>query len=52
MALSLAMMPEMLVDVSYAAPQGHRIVNVTLHWEYSSSIIFIFFQGRKDFYHV
>jgi hypothetical protein len=30
------------VDVSYAAPQAHEIVNVALHWEYSSSIVFIF----------
>jgi hypothetical protein len=46
------MAPEMLVDVSYAAPQAHEIVNVALHWEYSLGIIFIFFQGRKDLYHV
>jgi hypothetical protein len=38
----------MLVDVSYAAPQAHIIVNVALHWEYSPSIVFIFSQGRKD----
>jgi hypothetical protein len=38
-------------DVSYAAPQAHGIVNVTLHQEYSPSIIFIFSQGRKDLYH-
>jgi hypothetical protein len=44
--------PEMLVDVSYAAPQVHGIVNVALHQEYSSGIIFIFSQGRKDLYHV
>jgi hypothetical protein len=39
-------------DVSYAASQMHGIVNVALHWEYSSGIVFIFFQGRKDIYHV
>jgi hypothetical protein len=41
-----------VVDVSYAAPQAHRIVNVALHQEYSPGIIFIFSQGRKDLYHV
>jgi hypothetical protein len=46
------MMPEMLVDVSYAAPQAHRIVNVALHREYYLGIIFIFSHGRKDLYHV
>jgi hypothetical protein len=40
------------VDVSYAALQAHRIVNVALHWEYSPDIIFIFSHGRKDIYHV
>jgi hypothetical protein len=40
------------VDVSYVAPQAHGIVNVALHWEYSSSIVFIFSQERKDLYHV
>jgi hypothetical protein len=45
-------MPEMFVDVSYAAPQVHGIVNVALHWEYSPDIIFIFSEGRKDLYHV
>jgi hypothetical protein len=41
------------VDVSYAAPQAHRIVNVALHREYSRGIVFIyFFQGRKDLNHV
>jgi hypothetical protein len=44
--------PTSTVDVSYAAPQVHRIVNVSLHWEYSPGIIFIFSQGRKDLYHV
>jgi hypothetical protein len=42
----------MLVDISYAAPQAHGIVNVALHREYSIGIGFIFFQGRKDLYHV
>jgi hypothetical protein len=42
----------MLVDVSYAAPQAHEIVNVELHREYSPGIIFIFFQGSNDLYHV
>jgi predicted nicotinamide N-methyase len=46
------MVPEMLVDVSYAAPQAHKIINVALHWEYSPGIVFIFSQGRKDLYHV
>jgi hypothetical protein len=27
-------------------------VNVALHREYSSGIVFIFSQGRKDLYHV
>jgi predicted nicotinamide N-methyase len=49
---SPAMMPEMLVDVSYAAPQAHRIINVALHWEYSPGIVFIFSLGRKDLYRV
>jgi hypothetical protein len=40
------------VDVLYAAPQAHIIVNIELHREYSLGIIFIFFQGRKDLYHV
>jgi hypothetical protein len=41
-----------VVDVSYAAPQAHIIVNVALHQEYSLDIIFIFSQWRKDLYHV
>jgi hypothetical protein len=40
------------VDVSYAAPQAHKIVNVALHREYSLGIIFIFFQERKYLYYV
>jgi predicted nicotinamide N-methyase len=43
---------QVFVDVLYAAPQAHRIVNVALHWEYSPGIIFIFSQGRKNLYHV
>jgi hypothetical protein len=46
------MVPEMHVDVSYAAPQAHGIVNVAHHWEYSPGIVFIFPQGKKDLYHV
>jgi hypothetical protein len=46
------MAPEMLVDVSYAAPQVYEIVNVALQWEYARGIIFIFSQGRKNLYHV
>jgi hypothetical protein len=41
-----------VVDVSYAAPQAHGIVNVALHWEYSLGIVFTFSQGRKDLCHV
>jgi hypothetical protein len=41
-----------IVDISYVAPQAHGIVNVALHQEYSPVIVFIFFQGRKDLYHV
>jgi hypothetical protein len=40
------------IDVSYAALQVHRIVNVALHREYSPGIIFIFSQGRKNLYDV
>jgi hypothetical protein len=40
------------VDVSYAVPQAHEIVNVALHREYSLGIVFKFSQGRKDLYHV
>jgi hypothetical protein len=40
------------IDVSYATPQVHGIVNVALHREYSPGIIFIFFQGGKNLYHV
>jgi hypothetical protein len=40
------------VDVSYAASQAYGIVNVALHREYTPGIVFTFFQGRKDLYHV
>jgi hypothetical protein len=40
------------VDVSYATPQAHRIVSVALHREFSTCIIFIFFQWMKDLYHI
>jgi hypothetical protein len=39
-------------DILNAALQGHGIVNVALHREYSPDIIFIFSQGRKDLYHI
>jgi hypothetical protein len=42
----------MSVNVSYAASQAHRIVNVALHQEYSPGIVFIFSQGINDLYHV
>jgi superfamily II RNA helicase len=42
----------MLVDVLYAAPEVHEIVNVVLHQEYSPVIVFIFSQGKKDLYHI
>jgi hypothetical protein len=45
-------MPMTFVDVSYAASQAHKIVNVALHRKYSPGIVFIFFQGRKYLYHV
>jgi hypothetical protein len=37
-----ALVSRVVVDVSYATPQVHRIVNVALHQEYPSDIIFIF----------
>jgi hypothetical protein len=40
------MVLEILVDISYAAPQAHVIVNVALHRGYSLGIVFIFSQGR------
>jgi hypothetical protein len=30
---------EMLIDISYAAPQVHGIVNIALHREYSPGIV-------------
>jgi hypothetical protein len=51
MASSLATALEMLVDISYEAPQAHGVINVALHQEYSSGK-FIFSQGKKDLYHV
>jgi hypothetical protein len=44
--------PQLVVDVSYAAPYVHGIINVALHWEYSLGIVFIFSHGRKYLYHV
>jgi predicted nicotinamide N-methyase len=44
--------PIMTIDVCYATPQAHRIVNVALHQEYSTAIVFIFSHERKDLYHV
>jgi hypothetical protein len=41
------MAPKILVDVSYATPQAHGIVNVALHPKYSSGIVFIFSQSRR-----
>jgi hypothetical protein len=35
------------VDVSYAAPQSHGIVNVALHREYFPGIVFIFFPREE-----
>jgi hypothetical protein len=46
------MAPEMLVDVSFTALQAYGIINVALHREYSSGIVFIFSNGRNDLYHV
>jgi hypothetical protein len=46
------MVPEMLVDVSYAPLQVLKIINVALHRDYSPGIIFIFSHGRKYLYHV
>jgi hypothetical protein len=41
------MAPEMLVDVSYVAPQVYEIINVALQWEYARGIIFIFPKGGR-----
>jgi hypothetical protein len=35
------MVPEILVDVSYAAPQAHGIINATLNWKYPPRIIIV-----------
>jgi hypothetical protein len=43
---------EMVLTFLHAALQEHEIVNVALHREYSPGIVSIFFQGRKDLYHV
>jgi hypothetical protein len=40
------------IDISYAAPQAHGIINVAHHREYPLGIVFIFSQGRKYLYHV
>jgi hypothetical protein len=32
------------VDISYATPQAHEIVNVALHRKYSPGIVFTFSQ--------
>jgi hypothetical protein len=34
--------PRDSVGISYASLKAHKIVNVALHWEYSSGIAFIF----------
>jgi hypothetical protein len=39
------------VDILYAAPLAHGIVNVAVHRKYSLGIVFIFSKGRKDLYH-
>jgi hypothetical protein len=39
--------PEILIDVSYVAPQAHDIVNVALHREYPPGIVFIFSHQEK-----
>jgi hypothetical protein len=41
------MVLELLVDVLYAAPQVHEIVNVALHREYSPGIVLIFSPREK-----
>jgi hypothetical protein len=38
----------MLVDVLYAAPQAHGIVNVAFHQEYSLGIVFVFFPREEE----
>jgi hypothetical protein len=34
-------MSRLVIDISYAAPQVHEIVNVALHREYHLGIVFI-----------
>jgi hypothetical protein len=41
------MVLEMLVDVLYAAPQAHGIVNIALHQEYSLGSYLIFPKGGR-----
>jgi hypothetical protein len=48
--LSVSVPEIIVVDISYAAPQAHGIVNVALHQEYSLGIVFIFSQGRNGLY--
>jgi hypothetical protein len=36
------------VDVSYAAPQAHGIINVALHQEYLSGIVFFNPKGSSN----
>jgi hypothetical protein len=50
-AKNLVFHKSMSVDIPYAAPEAHGIVNVALHREYFPGIEFIFSQGRKDLYH-
>jgi hypothetical protein len=38
----------MLIDISYAVPQVHGIINIALHREYSPSIVFIFFPKEEE----
>jgi hypothetical protein len=40
-------MPEMLVDVLFAAPQVHEIVNVAPHQEYSPGSYLYFPKGGR-----
>jgi hypothetical protein len=42
------MAPEMIVDVSYAPPQVHGIVNVTLHREYHLGIVLFSPKGSSN----
>jgi hypothetical protein len=38
----------MLVDVSFATPQVHEIINVALHRQYSPGIIFFYSKGGSN----